>query len=305
MKIIAREKDETTLVPEKLNDLWYLYISVGGLVLWQKTLRTKIICRGREVIKGKKKPVCLGISAEKLSWEGNKVRVTGKITEGEERHKHHSFYLKLNEKTKVVGPLENIPKPAKREALVCVCDRSRASLGNLRGGKIQPFEEIQSKGRETEYFKEVANKILRAGEGYILIAGPDKAKDKVAGFLDRTENVFLDQLASTGTAGFEEALKRSVIKEVFEKQREDAERKAVTEIMAEIKKAPEKACYGLDVAKAPERAARVLVLSDFVKKYENVLKAAMDCGSEIQIVDGSKDYSRELRQFELVGVCRW
>lgn len=305
MKIIAQEKDETTLVPENLNDLWYLYTHAKGKIIWQKTLRTKTICKGGELKKGKKKPVYLGILAEKVSWEGNFIKTTGKIVSGEDKNKHHSLQLELEKKAKIVGHLEKIPRRAKREALVCVADKSRASIGQLRGSKIQQIDEIHSKRREVEFYKEVSSRIKRENPSYILLAGPDKTKDKIYANLTELKNIFLDQVTSTGKPGFEEVQKRSVIKAVFEKQREDREKKAVREVLSQIKKNPEKAIYGLDVGKTPERSGEIIVLSDFVPKYESILKTLEDAGAKINIIDSSKDYAQESRQFELIGLGRW
>jgi len=79
MKILKRDKEGITIIPENLNDLWFLYNRIDNSVIEQKTLRTKSISRGGEIVKGKKVPQIVAIKIEKKKWEGNKIRVTGKL----------------------------------------------------------------------------------------------------------------------------------------------------------------------------------------------------------------------------------
>lgn len=305
MKLIEREKDGLILVPETLNDLWYLYTHVEGREIWQKTLRTKTVCKGGEMIKGGKAPCFLGVLAEKLRWEDDKIRITGKIVEGNDRGKHHSMYFEMNEKTKIVGELENLPKAEKREIFVCVADRSGAILGILKGRNIEAKEEIEAKGRTKEFYNEAATKLKKMNPQYLLIAGPDAAKNKIAGLLEKKDNLFIDQIASGGKSGLEEVIKRSIVKQIFDLQREDAEKKTISETLACVKKNPEKALYGESLSKEMDRVREVLVLNNFVTKHENLLRQLDKNGSKINIIDGSKDYTRELRKFEIIGVCYW
>jgi protein pelota len=305
MRILAQEKDETTLVPETLNDLWSIYTQAKGKIFWQKTLRTSVICKGGEIQKGKKKPVYLGILAQKASFEGNKIRITGLITEGEERNKHHSIYIELEKKAKIIGELEGLPKSAKREILVCVCDKSKTLIALLKGGRFYEIEEILSKRREEEYFKEVSTNLKRKSPNYLLIAGPDKIRDKIRQRIELPGKVFSDSVSSGGKSGLEEIAKRSIVREILEKQREDEEKKAVEEMLSEVRKNPQKTMYGLDANNQPERAKELIVLSEFAPKYEAALKSAQAAGCRIRIVDSSKDYARELKKFEIVGVGRW
>jgi protein pelota len=267
MKIIEKEKDGIILFPETLNDLWYLYTHAEGKVVWQKTLRTKTMCKGGEIMKGSKKPCYLGILAEKLRWEEDKVRITGKIVEGDDRGKHHSMYFELNEKTKIVGNLENIPKESKREIFICVADRDEAIFAILKGKNVEIKEEIKAKGRTEEYFREAATKLKRENAPYLILTGNDTTKNKLWNHLEKKENVFLDQTSSGGKSGLEEIVKRDIIKHIFEKQREDAEKKMVTETLACIKKNPEKSLYGESLQKETERVKEILDLFKNMKLY--------------------------------------
>jgi len=305
MKTVAKEKDGITLVPEALNDLWYLYTHAEGRTVWQQTLRTKTICRGGEMTKGGKRPCFLGITAEKMRWEDDKVRITGEIVDGDDKGKHHSMYFELNEKTKISGDLQDIPKEAKREIFICVADRNLSVFAWLKGRNFGAVEEIKSGGREEEYYKEVASRLKRENAPYLIITGHDTAKHKILNHLEKKENVFLDQTASGGKDGLEEIAHRDIIKQIFDKQREDAEKKVISETLACVKKNPEKAVYGESLQKEMERVKEILVLNNFVTKHEAFLKQSEKDGKKIDIIDGSKDYSSELRNFEIVGVCYW
>jgi len=305
MKIIEREKDGTSLVPENLNDLWYLYTRAEGRVIWQKTLRTKTVCKGGEIMKGGKKPCFLGIFAEKLRWEDSKLRVTGKIVDGNDKGKHHSMYFELNEKTKLSGELQDIPKEAKREIFVCVADRNLSVISWLRGRHFGPIEEIKAQGRDEEYYKEVASRLKRENAPYLILTGHDTSRNKILNHLEKKENIFLDQTSGGGKDGLDEISRRDIIKQIFDKQREDAEKKTISETMACVKKNPEKALYGEGLQKEMERVKEILVLNNFIEKHESLLKQAEKNGTKISVIDGSKDYASELRTFEIVGVCYW
>jgi stalled ribosome rescue protein Dom34 len=303
MKIIEKEKEGAVLAPETLNDLWYLYSKAEGRTIWQKTLRTKTVCKGGEILRGGKTPCFLGIIAEKLRWEDNKIRITGEIVDGTDKGKHHSMYFELNEKTKISGELPDIPKEAKREIFICVADRNLSIISWLKGRNYGPVEEIKAGGRDEEYYKEVASRLKRENAPYMILTGHDTAKQKILNHLEKKENVFLDQTSSGGKDGLEEISRRDIIKQIFDKQREDSEKKIISETMACVKKNPEKALYGEGLQKEMERVKEVLVLSNFIEKHETLLKQLEEKGTKIDVIDGSKDYASELRTFEIVGVC--
>ncbi|HDI06377.1 MAG TPA: hypothetical protein ENF39_00015, partial [Candidatus Aenigmarchaeota archaeon] len=98
MKILKRDKEGITIIPENLNDLWFLYNRIDNSVIEQKTLRTKSISRGGEIVKGKKVPQMVAIKIEKKKWERNKIRVTGKIVSETDKNKYHSLNLEIDKK---------------------------------------------------------------------------------------------------------------------------------------------------------------------------------------------------------------
>ncbi|MBN2095432.1 MAG: pelota family protein [Candidatus Aenigmarchaeota archaeon] len=305
MRIIEKDKEGVSLVPETLNDLWYLYTVLEKRVVWTKTMRTKTVCKGGEVLKGSKKPCYLGILVEKLRWEETKLRATGTITEGEERNKHHSIDIELNEKLKVIGELEKIPGKEKREITACVVDKKIAVFGAISGRHANAIDEIRSGGREEEFYKEVAGKLRRMNPNYLIVAGPDKSKDRVLQLLDRKDSIFHDQTSSRGIEGIEELARRELVKRIFNLMREEAERKKVLEILAEVKKNPEKAKYGHDTEKETERIKEIIVVSSLVEKYENAMNEMEKNGAKVTIIDAEKDYASELRKFEAVGLLYW
>ena len=305
MKILKKDKEGITIIPENLNDLWFLYNRIDNSVIEQKTLRTKSISRGGEIVKGKKVPQIVAIKIEKKKWERNKIRVTGKIVSETDKNKYHSLNLEIDKKLVIFTEnhffkLKDLPKEENYEILICLIDKKLADLRIYKSGKLKEIKKINSKGRENEFYKEVAN-ILKKEKGKILLAGPGNTKDKVAKLLDK--EIVIDNLSSCGEKGFKELLKRGSIRKIIEKLRDEQEEKTVKKFLVEIKKNQNKVCYGSAVETQIERIKEILVLSSLVPKYEKILFEAEKNGTKINIVDDEKEYCREMRVFEIVGIC--
>ncbi|RLJ02264.1 MAG: hypothetical protein DRP10_01820 [Candidatus Aenigmatarchaeota archaeon] len=303
MKILKRDKEGITIIPENLNDLWFLYNRIDNSVIEQKTLRTKSISRGGEIVKGKKVPQIVAIKIEKKKWERNKIRVTGKIVSEKDKNKYHSFNLEIDKKLVIFTEnhfFKLKPKEENYEILICLIDKKLADLRIYKSGKLREVKKINSKGRENEFYKEVAN-ILKKENRKILLAGPGNTKDKVAKLLNK--EIVIDNLSSSGEKGFKELLKRGSIRKIIEKLRDEQEEKTVKKFLVEIKKNQNKVCYGSSVETQIERIKEILVLSSLVPKYEKILFEAEKNGTKIYIVDDEKEYCREIRVFEIIGIC--
>jgi stalled ribosome rescue protein Dom34 len=301
MRLIEKEKDYIKIIPETLEDLWFLYNRVEGKIIEQRSLRAKKIKKGDEIIKGKKELRNIAIKVEKKRWEENKIKVIGRIVKGEERNKYHSFYLELGKESKVELD-EKLPEEEKYEIFICLVNREKALLGIYKSGKIDLIKKIFAKGREEEFYKEVAN-LLKKEEKDILIAGYGNIKEKIAQLVNK--EVFIDTVSNISEEGSKELVKRDVIKKIINKLREEKEKKLIERFLVELKRNPEKICYGSEVEKNKERIKEVLVMSDKIPKYEETLKEIENKGGKISIIDNSKEYAQEIRNFEIIGVFWW
>jgi len=300
MRLTEKEKNHMKIVPECLEDLWFLYTRIDRKIIEQKSLRTKKIKRGSEIIKGRKELRDIAIKVEKKRWVNNKIKVIGKITEGEDRNKYHSFYLELEKEIKIYGLKEKLPKQKEYEFFICLINKNLACIGIYKSGEIKLIKKILAKGREDEFYKEVAN-LLKKEQREILIVGP--IKEKIIKFLDK--KVFTDNVHNIRKDGFKELLKRQIIKKVIEKLREEKEKKEIREILVEIKKNPERSCYGNEIANNIDKIKEVLILNNKIPKYENILKDIENKGGKIKIVDSSKEYCKEIENFEVLGIFWW
>ena len=161
MRLLSKEKDSLSVIPESLNDLWFLFHNLGNMVVEQKTLRTKVIKKAGEILKGKKIPQLLSIKVEKKKWETNRVRLTGRITEGSEKNKYHSLDLKVYSKIKIYGNLNKLPGPENYKILTCVVDKGEADFRMYDFVNLKDIKKVLSKGRETEYYKEIASALKK------------------------------------------------------------------------------------------------------------------------------------------------
>jgi len=301
MRVTEKGKDYIKIIPETLEDLWFLYNRVKGNIVEQKSLRAKKIKRDGEIIKGKKKLKEIAIKVEKVRWMDNKIKVIGKITEGEEQGKYHSFYLEFGRECKIKLN-ENLPEEEKYEIFICLVDEKKAFLGIYKSGKIKLIKKIFAKGREMEYYKEIVN-LLKKEKRDILIAGYGNIKERIAKMINK--EVFIDSVSNIGEEGFKELVKRGTIKKIMNKLREEKEKKLIEKFLIETKKSPEKTCYGSEVEKNKSRVKEVLIISDKIPKYEKTLREIENSGGKIRIVDSSKEYSAEIKNFEIIGIFWW
>jgi len=300
MRILKKEKDSISVIPESINDLWFLFTRLGNRVVEQRTLRTKVVKKSGEILKGKKIPQILSIKVEKKKWETNRVRLTGKITSGSEKNKYHSLDLKVYSKIKIYGGLNNLPRPENYKILTCVVDKGEADFRIYDFIKLKDIKKVAAKGRETEYYKEIAS-ALEKENMEIILAGPGKPKNLVAKLINK--EIIVDNLSNGGERGFKELLTRGCIKQVIGKFRDRKEKETVKKFLIEIKKQSDKVCYGSEVEKNKDKLNEILVLNSLVPKYEDTLEEYEKNGVKINVVNDDREYCKEIRQFEIIGLC--
>lgn len=300
MRLLKKEKDSISVIPESLNDLWFLFYHLKNMVVEQRTLRTKVIKKAGEILKGKKIPQILSIKVEKKKWETNRVRLTGRITSGSEKNKYHSLDLKVYSKIKIYGGLNNLPKPENYKILTCVVDKGEADFRMYDFIKLKEIKKVVAKGRETEYYKEIAS-ALKKENTEIILAGPGKPKTLVAKLIDK--EIIVDNLSNGGERGFKELLTRGCIKQVIGKFKDRKEEEIVKKFLIEIKKQSDKVCYGSEVEKNKDKINEILILNSLVPKYENVLEEYEKRRVKINVVNDDREYCKEIRQFEIIGLC--
>ncbi|MCK4429580.1 MAG: pelota family protein [Candidatus Aenigmarchaeota archaeon] len=300
MRLLKKEKDYTQVIPESLNDLWYLHNRLDDRIIEQKTLRTKVVKKGGEILKGKKVPQIIAIKVEKKKWDGDKVRATGRIFSGSERNKYHSLNLEIDKKIKVSGELKNPPKEKRYEILICIVDKSEADFRVYESGTVTPLKKVPAKGREKEFYKEISNKLQKEGKMFLL-AGPGNTKEKIAKLLDR--EFTLDNLSCGGERGYKELLKRGSIKKIIEMMRDKKEEECVKRFLVEIIKNADKVCYGTELEKNIDKIKEILILSSLVPKYEILMGKLEKNNATINVVNDEKEWCREIMKFEIIGLC--
>ena len=302
MKLIERDNDWIKLIPENLGDLWFLYNEIYGKIVEQKSLRAKKIKRGNEIIKGKRTLRNIAIKVEKKSWESNRIKIIGRIVEGEDKNKHHSLYLEMDKLIKIKYLNGKLPEEEDYKIFVCLVSKEMAIFGLYRFGEIKKLREIQSKGRGEEFFKEVANNLKKVNEK-ILIAGHKNVKDRIINLTSK--EMFEDSIYNVSERGFNELKKRDSLKKVIRTLREEKEKKMMEKFLKEINKNPNQVVYGKEIGKNVERIKEVLVLSEKIPEYEESLRDVEKTGGKVRIIDSNKDYVRDVKKFEIVGLLWW
>ncbi|HEC81833.1 MAG TPA: mRNA surveillance protein pelota, partial [Thermoplasmatales archaeon] len=212
MKIVYRDlkKGVVKLVPETMDDLWYLqHILDKGDLVKALTFRTVEQCNDKlRSKKAEKKPMVLGIRVEDVEFHqfSDRLRIHGIIEEGlQDLGSHHTINIKAGEFKEItvvkekwglhhLERLEEAVQSSKKADIVFVSlDDDEATLGVIRQSGVQTLAEItshrsgklyKSSDNEKEYFAEIVSvlKNIKQKSTPLLIVGPGFAKDKLVAY---------------------------------------------------------------------------------------------------------------------------
>ncbi|MBU2100772.1 mRNA surveillance protein pelota [Candidatus Micrarchaeota archaeon] len=283
------------LVPETLDDLWYLerILEKGDLVSGSSERKIK----GEEGRKAEKIVIWVEVQAEKIEFHESfmKLRVSGpmksmKPEEFFEANAFHSIEFGLKDKIRIKKKkikefqLEIIDKAVKSSVrsslLLVVLDDEEAIIAEASEKGIKTKTTIKSgkqgkrfkeeKQKENKFFEELLKKIQAEKKEKVLIAGPGFTKNDFKKFLENKKvnfNPVFENTNSIGKTGLNELLKTGLIEKVLKESRLIEENKKMDELMKEARKENSLVEYGLnEIEKAVEKGAvQELIVSD--KKF--------------------------------------
>lgn len=322
MKILKKDLKEglVSVRPENLDDLWLLKkIISSGDVISGKTLRSLKIQRGDQAVKTERKQIFVKLSAEKIDFNENQLRVSGKIIECSEGERgYHAFEIMINEAVTIQREwtkydLQRVEdaKVKHPKILICVLDYTECDfaflterlsyLTNIRGVSGKSYGE---EGTE-RYFKEVCDYISEKSCDKIIVAGPGFVKDKIFEMLKERgiKNAFCDSVSNTGDNGIQEVLRRGIVGKIMKNSAITEQTMLVEEFFSRLLKG-RKVVYGLaEVKKAVDMGAveKLLISDTLVKDNDALLKVAEKFGAEIKIIDVHHEAGKRL--FEIGGIA--
>jgi protein pelota len=323
---LQKLKSGTAIVtPENDDDLWVLsqIIDQNDQVRGRTLRKVKIGGEDQRNAKVSRKPMTLSISAEKIEFGGEQLRVLGQITSGPDDislGEHHSFTIEAHDTIQITKQhwpsyqLEKL-KQAKHQAktvLLCVFDREEATFA-VHGGrgfiaqsslKGNMPRKIDQQHASSDFFDEISDVLHEYVKRYepdvALLASPAFWKDyllkhvKDKGIIDE-KRIITGTISTAGERGIAEALNRPELKAALMDVRAAQETKMVEALLVAL--ATDKpVSYGLQDCKAAAQAGAikiVLVSETYLAKkreegntidIEEVMKVADQMQAEVHLI---------------------
>ncbi|MCJ7478688.1 MAG: mRNA surveillance protein pelota [Candidatus Nanohaloarchaeota archaeon QJJ-7] len=317
MKVLSREEGEgyMELEVESDSDLWHLrHVVDEGDVLRSEDQRTTI--EG-----GEKKYTELELQVEKTSYEGDRLRATGEITEAPEdvEHGYHTFNLekgitfeiwKRDWKDYQLDRIEKASETDDYEVMVCMIDSEGANFAIITETGIRELSDVESgiSGKmyqdDSESEEEFYRQVISVLETYtdvdrIIVSGPGFEKENLVERIEDErleEQVVLEDASTTGKAGVQEVIKRGAVKRVLEESRISEESEAVESFLDEVNSGGD-VTYGKDeVSEAVEMGAveKLLITEPLVPENENLMEEVEQKNGKVQIVHEDHDAGKKL-----------
>jgi protein pelota len=335
MKIMKKDLKHgiVSVISQTPDDLWYLsQIICAGDVVSAKTER-KIKIGSSEERSGSvvKKTVKLSISAERIDYSGNILRVSGKITEAPEDIPRGSYHtISVEEGTFLtiskerwnayeIARLNEAAEQSGQNVLIVVFDREEAifALLNSKGYEIlsEIKGEVQKKGFDTKgknFYKEIIKILTDYAGKYkpesIVLASPAFWTEELLKELsDKTllGKIVKASCSDVGIGAIDEVLKRPELSSVLKEGRAAKEAKYVDEILAEIRKEGAVAYGGKEVGDAVNSGAvsKLFVSTDLIAdsrqenyfhKIESIMKSADSMKGEVIVINSDNDAGKKL-----------
>ncbi len=292
---IDKKNNVIELIPENIDDLWYLerILEKGDLVSGSSERKIK----SEEGRKAQKIVIWTEIEAEKIEFHENyqNLRVSGpmkamKPEEFFESDAFHSLEFGLKDKIKIkkkkikeyqINTIEKAVKNSGRnQMLLIVMDDEEATIAEasekgiktktvIKSGK-QGKRFKQEKGKENKYFEEITQKIQSEKKEKIIIAGPGFTKNEYKKFLENKNikfNAIFESINSVGKTGLNELIKKGIIEKILHESMLIKENKKMEEIIKEAGKKNSLIEYGeKEIKKHAEKGTiEELIISD--KKF--------------------------------------
>ncbi|GAD51419.1 putative cell division protein [Halarchaeum acidiphilum MH1-52-1] len=294
----AREggREELTLVPESLDDLWHLayVLEPGDRVSGDTTRRIQRADDQMRDTGGQREPMWIALDIEDVEFHkfANRLRVSGVIDDCSREDQlglHHT--LNVEEFDEIAVTKRWKPDQIERvEEAVETADQPEVAIATIEEGEayihtVQQYGVEESgtftgttgkgeyaRGRE-ELFAELGQAVERMDPDAVILAGPGFTKQDALDYFDERNMDFVDRVTTVDTSaaggrGVHEVLKRGAVEEVQAETRIAEESELIDELMERLG-TDEPVAYGIEeVAKAADFGAveTLLVLDERLRK---------------------------------------
>jgi len=310
----ALKDGKIKLMPESLDDLWYLkgVISKGDLLSGKGVRRVRDEERLR-ADKGVRKRVFLEIRVENIEFHPSitRLRVTGKIIHGPEdlisMGSYHTLEMTPGEAFTItkekwhdweLDRLKEAEKASKTPLIMIVAvEEGEAEFGVIRrygiNYPLRVTSSIPGKGSEKDYdstmgrfYADLAGKleeiVKRDGIEAAIICGPGFTKENFLSYLrekapEIASQCYLEGAGAGGKSGIQEVIKRGVVDRIVKENRVSMETRLVEEVFKAVGRNTGMATYGYkEVDKTIDLGAvDKLLISEAMLRENHVVEELM------------------------------
>ena len=337
MKIVRQnlKQGEVVVKAETADDIWLLsqIVEPGDFVSGKTVRKIRVERADTEKAAVAKKAVFLKISVEKVDYEANQLRISGKVVEGPEdvpKGSYHSFeveegtVLTITKQEWLRYQLNRIREASEErelKILVVVMDREEALFALMKKygytllsrlkGEVRK-KAVEEKGKE--FYPQIIKQLEEYDKRYnlerIIVASPAFWQEellKVLANQDLKKKIVRATCSSADETAISEVLKREEVKAVLQQQRFAKELKLVEQLMSEISKKG-KAAYGIAAVEeaASTGAVEILLVTDKLiaklrqqgkdrfERLDSVMKTADRTRAEIVIISSEHSGGKQL-----------
>lgn len=337
MKIIHFDKKKglAKIKVTNLDDLWHLKRIIEPNDLISGQIERKIKVGGAEErTRTERKLFFVKIKADKIKYEAEALRISGKIVEGPEElpiGASHTLDIKIGTIIKIEKKWKEFQIARLKEAqsasvapkaIVCVLDDEQANFAAITASGIKHFGSIElrlakkrlKEPKQKEKLGKVVAELMRLDKeknlDAIILASPIFWKDELLKAIrekspELAKKCKLEDVSTGSKRGITELINRGVAEKILKAGRLQKEFKLIDNLLAEIAKNG-LAEYGLkQVKKAVEAGAvKILLITDkFIskqrekgtyEKIEKLIDKVEQAKGEVHVLDSKNEAGSKL-----------
>jgi len=318
-----------------LDDLWHLsrIIEPGDLVSGQIERKIKV-SGAEEKARVARKLFFVKLKADKVKYDAEILRISGKIVEGPEEiplGASHTLDIQVGSLIKIEKKWKNYQIDRLKEAevastapkaIICVLDDSEANIATITASGIKYLTSIElrlakkrlAEPKQKEKLGKVVSELVRINKEKnpetIILASPLFWKDELLKALkekapDIAKKCKLENVSTGSKRGVAELLNKGVAERLLKAGRLEKEFKLIEDLLAEISKNG-LAEYGLENVKsaAEAGAVKILLITDGLisssrekgtyEEIEKIINAVEQSKGKVHILDSKNEAGSKL-----------
>ncbi len=320
MQVLKKGREFVKLKVEVPEDLILLdAIIEKGDIIGGKTVRISKVGRSQE-----KRIVYLKISVEKKKFEGGRLRITGKITEGPEEIErgYHTFEIKEGTEIEIFKRIDEKimekireSEKFKKKVYVITVDYGKISIFEVRNFEIEEIFEASfgipgkndPKAREralSEFFTFVNRKIeeMERKSKYVVVVGNKFLLEKIRA-RKKVESPHY------GIVAVKEVLKRREMLEFLKDMDISRAWEVYEEYLKRISKDDERIATGIEEIRERAKEGRVEIAvlpREFLKDHLDLIKEIEEKGGRVILVGrGAGELGHLVEHSKGIAILRW